>query len=390
MTIQGHWRQVASAAVNILLLSAYAAQSHVHWQHSLRSMLSECRWEVLELPPRHFSWRVRGNPLYWALQERDVLVRQYDLVLATSMVDLATLRGLVPSLAAVPTVVYFHENQFAYPQQNQQHNLLEAQMVSIYSALAADSLMFNSAYNCESFLSGCEQLLRRLPDKVPPGVVDLLRGKAVVVPVPVATVVSAEGVGRWPEADSLTSGRALRLLWTGRFEYDKGGEGLLAILQQLESDGFDYTLAVVGQQFRNSPAVFEQIREDYSHRLIQFGYIEALDDYRALLRGADIALSTALHEFQGLALLEAVAAQCIPAVPDRLAYREIYPQQFRYRSSADGDPQAEARSGAELVQRLALQLQQGRVTPPDISAFDPQQLAARYRNLFATLVGASG
>ena len=150
------------------------------------------------------------------------------------------------------------------------------------------------------------------------------------------------------------------------------------------------TLAVVGQQFRNSPAVFEQIREDYSHRLIQFGYIEALDDYRALLRGADIALSTALHEFQGLALLEAVAAQCIPAVPDRLAYREIYPQQFRYRSSADGDPQAEARSGAELVQRLALQLQQGRVTPPDISAFDPQQLAARYRNLFATLVGASG
>ena len=263
-------------------------------------------------------------------------------------------------------------------------------MVSIYSALAADSLMFNSAYNCESFLSGCEQLLRRLPDKVPPGVVDLLRGKAVVVPVPVATVVSAEGVGRWPEADSLTSGRALRLLWTGRFEYDKGGEGLLAILQQLESDGFDYTLAVVGQQFRNSPAVFEQIREDYSHRLIQFGYIEALDDYRALLRGADIALSTALHEFQGLALLEAVAAQCIPAVPDRLAYREIYPQQFRYRSSADGDPQAEARSGAELVQRLALQLQQGRVTPPDISAFDPQQLAARYRNLFATLVGASG
>ena len=245
-TIQGHWRQVASAAVNILLLSAYAAQSHVHWQRSLRSMLSECRWEVLELPPRHFSWRVRGNPLYWALQERDVLVRQYDLVLATSMVDLATLRGLVPSLAAVPTVVYFHENQFAYPQQNQQHNLLEAQMVSIYSALAADSLMFNSAYNCESFLSGCEQLLRRLPDKVPPGVVDLLRGKAVVVPVPVATVVSAEGVGRWPEADSLASGRALRLLWTGRFEYDKGGEGLLAILQQLESDGFDYDVGGSG------------------------------------------------------------------------------------------------------------------------------------------------
>ena len=353
-------------------------------------MLGEWHWEVLELPPRHFSWRVRGNPLYWAVQEREVLAARYDLLVATSMVDLATLRGLVPSLATVPSVVYFHENQFAYPQQSQQHNLLEAQMVSIYSALAADLLMFNSAYNCASFLSGCEQLLRRLPDKVPTGIVESLRDKSTVVPVPVVTDVSAADSDPWPEKGSMASGRALRLLWTGRFEYDKGGEGLLSILQHLERDGLDYTLALVGQQFRNSPAVFTQIREDFSHRLIQFGYIDSLPEYRALLCGADIALSTALHEFQGLALLEAVAAQCIPAVPDRLAYRELYPEQFRYSSSPEDDPQAEARSGAELVQRLALELQEGRVTPPDISAFDTQQLAVRYRNAFTTLIGAAG
>lgn len=319
-----------------------------------------------------------------------MLAAQYDLVVATSMVDLATLRGLVPTLATIPAVVYFHENQFAYPQQSRQHNPLEAQMVSIYSALAADLLMFNSAYNCASFLSGCEQLLRRLPDKVPTGIVERLRGKSTVVPVPVVTDLPAAGDDPWPEKGSMSSGRALRLLWTGRFEYDKGGEGLLSILQHLEGDGLDYALAVVGQQFRNSPAVFTQIREDYSHRLIQFGYIDSLQEYRALLSGADIALSTALHEFQGLALLEAVAAQCIPAVPDRLAYRELYPKQFRYSSSPEDDPQAEARSGAGLVQRLALELQEGRVTPPDISAFDTQQLAVRYRNAFTTLIGAAG
>ena len=70
----------------------------------------------------------RGNPLSWAVSERAELERDYDLVVATSMVDLATLKGLVPSLANTPSVVYFHENQFAYPLSAEQHNSIEPQM----------------------------------------------------------------------------------------------------------------------------------------------------------------------------------------------------------------------------------------------------------------------
>ena len=113
------------------MLSAYAAQSHVHWQRTLEKMFPTWQWQVLSLPPRHFSWRVRGNPLYWALAERPLLEQDYDLLVATSMVDLATLRGLVPALSRLPSIVYFHENQFDYPQHRQQHSLLEAQMVSL-------------------------------------------------------------------------------------------------------------------------------------------------------------------------------------------------------------------------------------------------------------------
>jgi len=160
--------------VKVLLLSAYAARSHVHWQQTLQSMFPQWQWCVLSLPPRHFSWRVRGNALYWALSERQVLEGGHDLLIATSMVDLATLRGLVPALARIPAVLYFHENQFAYPQHRQQYPLLEAQITSIYSALAADCVLFNSSYNRASFLEGCTQLLRKMPDCVPPGVVPAL------------------------------------------------------------------------------------------------------------------------------------------------------------------------------------------------------------------------
>jgi hypothetical protein len=148
--------------VNVLLLSAYAANSHMHWQHMLAAMFPRWQWESLTLPPRHFSWRVRGNPLYWSVAQRDRLEQDYDLLVATSMVDLATLRGLVPALARLPSLLYFHENQFDYPRSNSQSSLLEAQMVSLYSALAADCLAFNSAYNRDTFLVGLDALLRKL------------------------------------------------------------------------------------------------------------------------------------------------------------------------------------------------------------------------------------
>jgi hypothetical protein len=191
------------------------------------------------------------------------------------MVDLATLRGLVPSLAQIPSILYFHENQFEYPQHGQQHSLLEAQMVSLYSALAADRVLFNSAYNRDSFLAGVGELLHRLPDRIPGGVVQSLEEKSAVLPVPLPASSDTALEPRWPGRTGDLPARPLRLLWSGRFEHDKGGEGLYRILLQLEQSDIDYELALTGQQFRNSPQIFQRIGEEFNHRLVQFGYLEA-------------------------------------------------------------------------------------------------------------------
>ena len=367
--------------MNVLLLSAYAAQSHVHWQQSLQTMFAQWKWRVLSLPPRHFSWRVRGNALFWSIAERDTLERPYDLIIATSMVDLATLRGLVPSLARVPTIVYFHENQFEYPQDQQKHSLLEAQMTSIYSALAADHIMFNSGYNRDTFLSGCSALMKKLPDRVPAGVALMLRERATVLPVPFASRDNERVAPLWPGARGRLIKRPLRLLWVGRFEHDKGGEGLLRILRRLEIASLDYELAMTGQQFRRSPAVFSEIKALFGHRLVQFGYVDGIKEYRSLLQAADVVLSTAIHEFQGLAVLEAVAHQCLPIVPDRLAYPEIYPALYRYESYPD-DPEREADAATILMQRMAGQRLARGAHYPDVSAFELGAMAPRYEQVF--------
>ncbi len=372
--------------MRVLLLSAYDAGSHRYWYRQLQRLFGDWHWQVLALPPRHFSWRVRGSPLHWALSERNTLEAGYDLLIATSMVDLATLRGLVPSLSSLPTLLYFHENQFDYPPGQHRHGMLEAQMVSLYSALSADAVLFNSAYNRDTFLAGVDDLLRRLPDFAPREAVRSIAARTRVIAVPVSPPEppTVPELSLWGEDEALT-GRPLRLLWSGRFEHDKGGEGLERVLKQLEVRAVDYKLALCGQTFRQRPAVFERIAGRYAGRLVHMGWLEHLADYHRLLSGADIVLSTALHEFQGVAVMEAVQGGCIPVVPDRLAYRELYPPSCRYLSAPE-DPDAEAAAAAALIAAVAADPDTAVRRRPDFQVFTPAALAPSYGEIFADLL----
>jgi glycosyltransferase involved in cell wall biosynthesis len=356
-----------------LLLSAYDADSHRHWRQCLCAGLDDWQWQVLSLPPRHFNWRVRGNPLQWFVAERERLEADYDLLLVTSMVDLATLRGLVPALASLPSLVYFHENQFAYPPGRGQHGVLEAQMVSIYSAMAADQLLFNSRYNLDSFLAGVAALLKRLPDKLPTSIVDELGAKAQVLPVPVepASVSALE----------LDSTR-LQVVWNHRWEYDKGVGGLLEITESLVAQALPFTLHVVGRQFRERPAEFDRLESCLGEAgaLGHWGYLEDRSEYMALLAACDVVVSTALHDFQGLSVLEACAMDCTPLVPDRLVYPEWFDADFRYADSE------------QAVQRLAqLWRQKSRreaLPKVEVSSFYPGQLLPRYAGVLRSQLGS--
>ena len=72
----------------ILLLSGYDAASHRYWRNLLGEKLPQFEWTQLALPNRHFSWRVRGSSLNFAFQYQREISKDYDLVVATSMVFL--------------------------------------------------------------------------------------------------------------------------------------------------------------------------------------------------------------------------------------------------------------------------------------------------------------
>jgi len=339
----------------VLLLSAYRADSHAAWADRLVRDHPDVDWIRLELPGRHFRWRIRGNPLSWLDR---LPVAAPDAMIATSMVDLATLRGLQTSLARVPAVYYFHENQFAYPVSERQVDSVDPQMVQLYGALAADRLAFNSAYNRDSFLHGVERLLRGMPDQVPAGVPRRLHARSVVCPVPVDPV----------EPDPARDERLI--VWNHRWEYDKDPDLFAATMIRLAERGLDFRLALLGPRPRDAPFALLRLRDTLPDRIVADGRLDTAQ-YRALLARAGIAVSTAHHEFQGLAMLEAASAGARPLAPDAMCYPEQYADAYRYPP----------RDGEALLERLDRWLTGGLPPAVDVSAWHARALTAAWRAL---------
>ena len=368
--------------MKILLLSAYDAASHIYWRKGLVAQFPEHDWQVLSLPPRYFSWRIRGNSLSWAFGEQAVLSQSYDLIIATSMTDLSALKGMAPQLATVPTLVYFHENQFAYPESGREFGSVEPKILNIYTALAADRVLFNTEYNRSTFLNGSRKLLKKLPDQVPAGLIDQLAARCEVVHVPLPDSLFA---GPLPASvpvivwstEQPVNNRPLRLIWAARWEFDKGPDRLLAILRVLERRGVDFRLCVLGERFRHSPKDFDQIETEFAHRLDQFGYAESREEYLNWLHAADVMLSTATHEFQGLSVLEAVAMGCIPVLPGREVYPELFAASYIY-DDCGKDIGREAEIAADCILQHRARLTEGEAEIPDVHSLSWSQLRLAY------------
>lgn len=349
------------ARKRIWLLSAYLADSHSAWGDWLVSRFDEFDWKTIALPGRHFAWRIRGNPLSWLDSLPDDTP---DLLVATSMVDLATLRGLHPRLAGVPALYYFHENQFAYPQSDAQTTSVDAQMVQLYGALCADRVLFNSHYNRETFLTGVASLLGRMPDRVPVGIADRLEAAADVLPVPVEPIQPAND----PDPGLV--------VWNHRWEYDKRPDRFATAMIALAESGADFRLALLGPRPRQPPEPLLRLRRRLSDRVVADGRLPR-DEYRNIIARAGIAVSTSNHEFQGISVLEAASAGCLPLVPDALCYPELYPQACRYPK---GDMDA-------FTERLAGWFAGDRPEPVDIAPWTAERLAPKWREVLDGMVG---
>jgi len=362
---------IQEESLKILVLEPYYGGSHKTFLDGLTQHLPYA-FDLLTLPARNWKWRMRLGAPYFA----DILHREqkpYDRILCSTFVDVATLRALAPSwVNNVPILTYYHENQFAYPVQVDDERDFHFALTNVTTALASDQLAFNSAYNLETFLKGTAQLLQKTPDMKFPAWEKRIRDKTAILPPGIDSLQSDSSRGEDPAA---TISRTPVILWNHRWEHDKNPEQFFRILYELDQQGHSFGLIVLGQSFARQPSIFKKAEKRLAKNIIHFGYAPSRQQYLRLLACGDFVVSTAMHEFFGLAVIEAVRAGCRPLLPCRLSYPEIFAKQYLYE---DG----------EFRNRLAGLLNTGkRLDPTSAQAltqrFTWTALAKRYQQWFA-------
>ncbi len=303
-------------------------------------------FDILTCEPHHWKWRMRHSAVT-AAQEVHALCRRHhaglgetgtpehapwDALWCSSMLDLATFLGLTRHLFhSVPTILYFHENQLAYPSAHPDARDVHFAFTHWTGALAADELWFNSAYNRNTLVDGLSSLFRKMPDNralfdaaslvtksriLPPG----LSATADVRATPAAQATSDVSQSGFKSADN---GGALNIAWAARWEHDKGPEILLEALQLLTAEGVPFRLCVLGEQFKTAPPALSQIKDEFGASLECFGFAPR-SEYERHLRSSDVFVSTSHHEFFGLSVMEAALAGCRLLLPRRLVYPELF------------------------------------------------------------------
>lgn len=352
--------------MKILVLEPYYGGSHKNFLKNLTKHVA-FDFTLLTLPARKWKWRMRLSAPYYA--EQLTQFGKFDRVLCSSFVDVATLRGLGPRwLNDVPVLTYFHENQFAYPVQVEDERDSHFALTNVTTALASDSIAFNSCYNRDTFIAGAEKLLKKNGDmQFADFRKNILRKSVVLYPGVDFTLIDQT-------KEYIADQDAPVIMWNHRWEHDKNPDRFFNALFKLDKMKAKYSLVVAGQSFATKPAIFAESKKRLTNRVLHFGYLPSRKEYVQWLQRADHIVSTATHEFFGISVIEAVRAGCRPLLPKRLSYKELFPADFLYNEE-------------EFVDSLDTVLQKERLQPQEAMQltdhFSWNKLAPKYQKWLA-------
>jgi len=311
----------------VLIIEPFYTGSHKQLIDLLVSEL-DASVSLHTLPGKKWPWRARTSALWFSTSIPNASVDTFTTLFCSSVLNLAELMVVRPDLARIPNkVVYFHENQLVYPVRKEQNQERDFQFGynQIITCLAADKVVFNSRFNMESFLSSIDSFLHLIPDHRPKNLKEKIAPKCDFLYFP----INFQNKQLQPSMTE-RGNEPIHILWPHRWEHDKNPTLFFDTLFKLKEEGHAFRLSVLGEQFSQIPNIFTEAKEKLAQEISEWGYVESKDMYYKVLRDADVVVSTAVHEFFGVAMLEAVHHGCFPLAPKSLVYPEFYPERHLY------------------------------------------------------------
>ena len=318
--------------MKILILEPYYTGSHKQWAEGYKKY-SNHEIEILSMKGQFWKWRMHGGAVTLAKQFNNLDYKP-DLILSTDMLDFSTFLGLTKTESR--TVIYFHENQLSYPWSPNDRDVIKKRdhhygFINYASALAADFIFFNSKFHMNSFINDLYPFLKHFPDYNEIDNIEIIQNKSEVLHL-------ALELEKFDSFKSTKHNKPL-LLWNHRWEYDKNPEFFFETLKKLKIAGYDFDLIVLGENFSNSPKIFQKAKKIFEDNILHWGYVKNFDSYAKWLWKANILPVTSCQDFFGVSIMEAIYCETYPILPNRLSYPELIPYQLHKDHYYDNNDQ---------------------------------------------------
>jgi glycosyltransferase involved in cell wall biosynthesis len=378
--------------LHVLVVEPYLGGSHAAWVDGLRRH-SRHRVTVVSHPANFWRWRMQGAALTLAsgAEEAVATAGRPDIVLATDMMHLPAFLGFTRrTLGHASVALYLHESQLLYPDAPDPRGRpargrpAEARerlgQVNWQSMAAADHVFFNSRSHLDALRAELPHLLSRAPDASHLPYLDAVLARCSVLPVG----FEVDELVRAPRP--APDGGPPIILWNQRWDHDKQPRLFFAALRQLADDGVDFRLALAGHNERVDPREFTEAIGRFGDRIVGLrppdrkGYLD-------LLLRSDIVVSTAAQETFGIAVVEALAAGCVPVLPARLSYPEIVGARHEHLLYGEGALLGCLRDAMERLPERRVEADELR---REMARFSWTELGPRYDTALADLRAGCG
>lgn len=314
--------------MKVLALEPWYGGSHRNFLDGLKDY-SRHDFYLITMADRFWKWRMHGGAVTMAKKALQALDEGFrpDVIFATGMANVPAFLALVrPHLDDVPVVLYLHENQLTYPLPPDEPRDNTYGYINYLSCLAADQIVFNSQFHFDEFMEALPALLRAFPDYTHLNTVQEVRKKSSVLHLGMDLEAHDQFRDEYPQPEWGPSMKPPIVLWNQRWEYDKNPEAFFRVMNRLDDSGHQFRLILAGEHFEEQPYEFERAFERYAERILHYGYAEDFEEYSRLLHKSHLVVSTSIHEFFGIAIMEAIYCGCHPLLPNRLSYPELIPE----------------------------------------------------------------
>ncbi|XP_022236196.1 glycosyltransferase-like domain-containing protein 1 isoform X1 [Limulus polyphemus] len=189
----GYTMDTRNVCQEILLIEPFYGGSHKQLVDTLANDLGR-KAALFTLPAKKWHWRARTSALHFSR----VIPKghKFRVLFASSVLSLAELVALRPDLLPLKKILYFHENQLLYPVRKEQERDFQYGYNQIVSSLVADTVVFNSKFNQDSFLTTISSFFKKMPDYRPKGIPEELKCKCRVIYFPLINADMLNGIER--------------------------------------------------------------------------------------------------------------------------------------------------------------------------------------------------